>query len=316
MELRARLVGWSQAVKPIADVFDSDRSESRFDGFKSLLRRVVVVRKVTEENIAQHRGIDFSNEIGSHAVVQVTVVSHDASFEIFGIATFAQHFEVIVGFDDDVCGEAHIVVDTFADATEVGSDCKADIAVTDEIADVVGSVVHDIKRRDFKIADSEWKFLVDRSVVVLDTARDVVAAEDSVEGLGSAVDTQMTVATDETVDIADVVAVVVRQAYSADFIHRNAVAAQSVDHFCHFDSGIDQKSAFAIADIGAVARTAASETHEKYFFRHLHRRKFVDVGSREVFSSLDFTRNRFHILVGDDLEVTVGFRVEIIERIE
>ncbi len=123
----------------------------------------------------------------------------------------------------------------------------------------------------------------------------------------------MTVAADETVDIADVVAVVVGQAYTTDSIHRNAVASQSVDHFCHFNSGIDQKSAFAIADIGAVARATASETHEKYFFRSLHRRKFVDVGSREVFSSLDFTRNSFHILVGDDLEVTVGFRIEIIE---
>lgn len=176
VELRTRLVGRCHAVKTIADVFDSDRCESRFDGFKSLLRRVVVVRKVTEENVAQHRGIDFSNEIGGHAVVQVTVVSHDACFEIFWIATFAQHFEVIVGFDDDVSGEAHIVVDTFADATEVGSDSEADIAVADEIADVVGSVVHDIKRRDFKIADSEWKFLVDRGVVVLDAARNVVAA--------------------------------------------------------------------------------------------------------------------------------------------
>lgn len=313
MELRTRLVGRRQAVKPIADVFDTNRCESRFDGFESLLGRVVVVRKVTEENVAQHRGVNLGNEIGGHAVVQVTIVGNDASFEILGITTFAQHFEIIVGFDDDVCCEAHIVVYTFADATEVGSDSKADIAVADEIADVVRTVVHDIKRGDFKIADSERKFLVDRGVVVLDAARNVVAAEDSVESLGRAVDTQMTVAADETVDIADVVAVVVGQANSADFIHRNAVASQSVDHFCYFNTGIDQKSAFAVADIGAVARTAASEAHEKYFFRSLHRRKFVDVGGSEVFSSLDFARNCFHILVGDDLEVTVGFRVEIIE---
>ncbi len=176
VELRTRLVGGSQAVKPIADVFDTDGCESRFDGFESLLRRVIVVGKVTEEHVAQHRGINLGNEIGGHAVVQVTVVSHDAGFEIFGIATFTQHFEVVVSFDDDVSGEAHIVVDTFADATEVGGDSKADIAVAYEVTGVVGPVVHDIKRCDLKIADSEWEFLVDRSMVVLDAARDVVAA--------------------------------------------------------------------------------------------------------------------------------------------
>lgn len=117
----------------------------------------------------------------------------DACFEILRVATLVEHLPVIVGLDDNVGGEAHIIVYPVADAAEVGRHGEADMAVLDEVAGIVGAVVHHLEGRKLEIADFERELLVDRGVVILDSARYVVAAEDSVKGLGGTVDAQVLV---------------------------------------------------------------------------------------------------------------------------
>lgn len=256
-EVDAGLVGGDGGVlevdHAVAEAGHSYAGKRRADGAQGAVGGVVVVGKMAEEDVAQLRGVDPGQEFSRYAVVEMAVGGFDAGFEIFGVAAFAKHVEVIVGFDDDVVGLAHVVVYALADAAEICGDGEVAVSVGDEKSGVVGAVVHDLEGGDFKVADAEGEFLVDGRVVVLDPSRHVVAAEDAVEGLGGAEDAQMAVAAQQGVDVADVVAVVVGQADSGHSVHRDTVAAESVDNPRHFHSGVDQEATLAVADIGAVA---------------------------------------------------------------
>lgn len=237
----------------VADTGHSDAGESRRDGAQGAVGAVVVIGKVAEEDVAQLRSVDACEKLGGHAVVEMAVGGLDAGFEIFGVAAFAEHPQVIVGLDHDVVGPAHVVVHTLADAAEVGGDGEAAVAVGDEEAGIVGAVVHHLEGGHLEVAYAEWEFLVDGRVIVFDAARDVVAAEYAVEGLWSAVDAQVAVAPEQRVDVAYVVAVVMGEAYSGHTVHRDAVAAQAFDHLGHFHSGVDEEASAAVAYVGAVA---------------------------------------------------------------
>ncbi len=208
---------------------------------------------MTEEDVAQLRGVDACEKLGGHAVVEMAVGGLYAGFEIFRVAALAEHPQVIVGLDHDVVGPAHVVVHTLADAAEVGGDGEAAVAVGDEEAGIVGAVVHHLEGGHLEVAYAEWEFLVDWRVIVFDAARDVVAAEYAVEGLGRAVDAQVAVAPEQRVDVAYVVAVVMGEAYSGHTVHRDAVAAQAFDHLGHFHTGVDEEASAAVAYVGAIA---------------------------------------------------------------
>ena len=119
----------------------------------------------------------YQREITSgHSIVEMAVVSHNAGLEMLGIGTVAQHMQVIVGLDDYSVGQTHIVVHSRRYAAQVGGHSDGAVTVGDVKAGVVRPVVHHLERCDFKSSDFERKFLVYRSVIVLDAARDIMAA--------------------------------------------------------------------------------------------------------------------------------------------
>lgn len=316
-EVDAGLVGGDGCVLEIdhavAETGHSDSGEGRGYGAHGEVGGVVVVREVAEEDVAQLRGVDSGEKFGGDAVVEMAVGGLDAGLEIFGIAAVAEHVQVVVGLDDDVVGLPHVVVDALADAAEIGGYGETAVAVGDVESGVVGAVVHDVEGCHFEVADAEGELLVDWRVVVLDAARDVVAAQDAVEGLGGAEDAQMAVAAQQGIDVADVVAVVVGETDSGHAVHRDAVAAQTLGHAGHLDSGVDQEASLTVADIGAVARTAASEAHEEDAVVGLK----VGKSAYDRLLAAVFARDLVHPFVGDDVEVVVsGSFGEIFERVE
>ena len=141
---------------------------------------------MAQKHIAEFRREDSGEEAAGLHVVKVTVGSGDTGLEIHGIGPFAQHLLVIIGLDHNMLGLAHVIVNTRSYAAEVGGHCHGEAAAGDEIARVVRAVVTHLEGGKLETGHSEWEFLEDGTMEILDTPRDAVAAEHPRECLGGA----------------------------------------------------------------------------------------------------------------------------------
>ena len=232
-------------------------------GVEGFFGAVVVVAEMAEKHVGELRGPLLGHEPRGNFVVEMAVVGDDAGLEMVGVGPFAEHLEVVVTLDDHDVDLAHVEAHAVGDRAEVGGDGHARGAVGDEEPAVVRAVVGDVEGRDGEVSDLEFEFLVYCAMVFADSAGDGVAPQQSVHGFGGAEDVHVAVVAEEGVDVADVVAVVVGEEDSADLGHGYAVVPQGVDNGHGVDSGVDEESAVAVADVGAVSAGARAEADEE-----------------------------------------------------
>ena len=104
--------------------------------------------------------------------------------------------------------------------------------------------------------------LVDGCVIVLDTARDIVAAQQPLEGARSGIEPQVGIAAQQCVGKSHMVGVVVGKEDAADMGDVDAVAQQFGRNVIVVDSGVDKYPLGLRAHIRAVAAGAAAERNE------------------------------------------------------
>ena len=191
--------------------FLSGLLQSPPDCGKGLLRSVVVLRKMTEENIFQV-GVDyFLKESGCMGVVHMADFSLYSCFQVFGVSSEPQHLKVVVGLDDQIIGSAHIEACTLGDLSKVGRKHEAHPRKLNGESHVVGPVVRHFKGRYFQIGDFERNLLEYRLMIVFEALRDAMAFQYPVDYAVCAVETQVLVIAKKRVDVSDMIGMVVGQ---------------------------------------------------------------------------------------------------------
>ena len=118
-------------------------------GVKRLLRGVVVLAQVTEEDVSELLMPELLDGFGTLVVGEVTMTFADAVLELFWIWAIAKHLKVVVGLDDHcVCprGKAKSLT---CHAADVGHYHKLIVVKHDSITHSLGSIVRDNEISDF-----------------------------------------------------------------------------------------------------------------------------------------------------------------------
>ncbi len=116
---------------------------------------VVVFAEVAEDEGAGPGVEDFADEGAGYFVGEVTVAAHDSLFDGPGVGADFEHFEVVVGFEEQEVGALEVDSDGVGHVAEVGGDRHFDAFGAERKADGVGGVVGDGEAVDVDIADAK-----------------------------------------------------------------------------------------------------------------------------------------------------------------
>src|SRR5579863_439427 len=82
--------------------------------------------------------------------------AHDALLDVPGIGADLQHFQIVIGFEDQEVGFAQVMLYQLGHVAEVGDDGDFFAVGAESVADGVGGIVRNGERGDFDIADYEF----------------------------------------------------------------------------------------------------------------------------------------------------------------
>ena len=111
---------WKRENRSIYIEGDALHAELFVETLHSYIRRVVVFAEVTQHNVLYFSTIDFCDEPCRLFVTQVSEGAGDTLFQHKGIATFLEHFGVVVRLDDDVVGTSDKAFDHVVEHSDIG----------------------------------------------------------------------------------------------------------------------------------------------------------------------------------------------------
>ena len=82
--------------------------------------------------------------------------AHDALFDVPRIRSDFEHFEVVIGFEDEAISVAQMEFDEFREIAEIGDDGDFGSIGAKRVADGIGGVVGNGERGNFNVADGEF----------------------------------------------------------------------------------------------------------------------------------------------------------------
>lgn len=86
---------------------------------------------------------------------KMTGAAHDALLDVPGIRADFEHFQVVIGFEDEAIGVAKMKFDELGQVAEVSDNGDFCTAGTECIADGIRGVMRNSERRNFDISDGE-----------------------------------------------------------------------------------------------------------------------------------------------------------------
>jgi hypothetical protein len=98
----------------------------------------------------------IGKEFADDRIRQVSRAAHDALLDVPRIRPDLQHFQVVIGFQDQEVGFAQVLFDVFGHAAEIGNDRDLFSVRTESVADGVGGIVRNRECGDFDVADHEF----------------------------------------------------------------------------------------------------------------------------------------------------------------
>ena len=98
---------------------------------------------------------DFADEVAGHFVREVAHAAHDALFYRPRVGADFQHFQIVVGFEQEHVGALQVDADGIGEVAEVGGDGDFDALGAEGETYGVGCIVGDGEAIDVDIADGE-----------------------------------------------------------------------------------------------------------------------------------------------------------------
>jgi hypothetical protein len=183
----------------------------------------------------------------------VAVAAHDSLFDGPGVGADLEHFEVVIGFEQQEVGASEVDSDGVGEIAQVSGNGDLDAFGFERESDGVGGIVRDGEAIDFDIADSEA-----RSGLEEREARDEFAPGDGGRGQERAVDRDVELAGDGG-DAGDVIGVLVGDEDGVDGFGIDIDGGETLEGFLAAQSGVDQDSGAAGGDQGGVAGAGRGE---------------------------------------------------------
>ena len=111
-------------------------------------------------NVAQDQrgdaGIEIIlNESGSDFIGQVAAAAHDTLLHRPRVRADAQHFQIVIRFENNYIARAHVDAQRIGDIAEIGGHGNFDAMRREREADRISGIVGNGKTRDIEIADGE-----------------------------------------------------------------------------------------------------------------------------------------------------------------
>ena len=214
---------------------------------------VAFAAQVTEVNMDEVGRHDFLRGGGGVVVGKMAVAAGDALFEAPGAAGFLQHFQVVIGFEEQDIGGANALEDGFGGVAEVRQNTDFSGGGVQEEADGVGGVVRDVKGVHVDVADIEtgagfedaaFKF---RAALVFDGVfGGAVAVNGDFKFVGKAGET------------VDVVGVLVGDQNSVEFFRNAADGGEAFGDLAVAEAGVNEQAGVIGLQISAIAAGAAA----------------------------------------------------------
>jgi len=131
--------------------------EGFFGGYAGDFGVVVLFGEVREDNVACASIEDFriGEKITDHGVGEVAGAAHHALFNVPGIGTDLEHFEIVIGFQDQEVGFAQVLFNELGKVAEIGDDGDFRAVGAESVADGIDRVVRDGEGIDLDVADLE-----------------------------------------------------------------------------------------------------------------------------------------------------------------
>ena len=219
--------------------------------------RMVVVGAEVAEDEGDGGGVErFADVVAGDVVGQMAVAAHDALLDGPGVRADFEHFEVVIGLEQEEVGAAEMIANGFGEVAEVGGDADAEAFGAEAEADGVGGVVGDGEGGDGDVADGEGLAGLEGFEL-----RGEVAPGDAGRGEAGQVDGDAEEAS-ESDEAADVVGVFVGD---EDGVERGGVFAdggEAVEDFAAAKAGVDEQAGAAGGEEGRVAGTGAGKYAE------------------------------------------------------
>ncbi len=125
------------------------------------IRVVIYFRKVREDEVARFPIESFrvAKEFANSVIREMAGAAHHALLDVPRVRADLEHFEIVIGFQDEAAGAAEMVLHKFRQIAKVGDDGDffhhISLTISEGEADGVGGVMRDGKRGDFDVADAE-----------------------------------------------------------------------------------------------------------------------------------------------------------------
>jgi len=121
------------------------------------VRIVVLLGKVREHQVARAaiEAFRIREEFADGVVREVAGAAQDALLDVPGIRPDLEHFEVVIGFENEAIGIAQMMFDESRQIAEVGDNGDFEAARAKREGHGIGGVVRNGKRRDLDVADEK-----------------------------------------------------------------------------------------------------------------------------------------------------------------
>src|SRR5690554_1393118 len=116
---------------------------------------VVVAAQVAKPDVTQVGRVVVGQKFSGLPVAEVPRAGSDALLQVVGVTSFVQELLIVVAFNDQVIGLAHVMSYLVGDGTHVRGQRERLIAKLEEVSRVVDAVVRYVERGDLEIFDLE-----------------------------------------------------------------------------------------------------------------------------------------------------------------
>jgi len=131
--------------------------EGLFGGNAGKIGSVVLFGEMREDEVARPgvENLGIGEEFADDRIGKMSGAAHDALLDVPGIRADLEHFEIVIGFEDEEIGVAEMYFDELGKIAEIGDDGNFGVATAAGVADGISGVMGNRERRDFNIADGE-----------------------------------------------------------------------------------------------------------------------------------------------------------------
>ncbi len=223
---------------------------------------VVYFRKVRENEVARFPVKSFRvAKIFAYGIVrEMAGAAHHALLDVPGVWADLEHFEIVIGFEDEAIGAAKMVFHQLGQIAEVGHDGEF-LPITAMIraerkADRVGGVMRNGKRRDFNVADAKAVAGMEMFDVREALVRRFGDRQHRGALGGRSEENRRPPQSQDLRETANVVGVLVRDDDAVEVVNRMAERFEAAKRFALAEAGVHEEAGILRFEQSDIARAA------------------------------------------------------------